>query len=180
MLKVLSSWQSKKNGEDFAKFADLYRENKLLGMNYFILEDLRLQWALAFDERDAVKIGQVFNRLRESLANIKDYEHQFFNPYFATRYVDSILSTEEIESTLYDRAGHILNQGCITDDPGLLSSMKRFEVMISSLQRNRLEQLANGIIDTKNYDTEYQEKGKRYLEDVKRVLNQKIKSLENI
>ena len=172
--------KTQENGEDFAKFADLYKENKLLGMNGFILEDLRLQWALAFDERDGVKIGQVFNRLREASANINDYEHQFFNPYFATRYVDSMLSTEEIESTLYDRAGDVLNQGCITDDPSLLASMKRFEVMISSLQRNRLEQLANGSIDTKNHDTEYQEKGKRYLEDAKRVLNQKIKSLENM
>ena len=172
--------ETKENGEYFAKFADLYKANKLLGMNYFILEDLRLQWALAFDAKDNVQIEQVFDRLREAAASIKDYEHQFFNPYFATRYVDSILATEETDDKLYDRVERVLNQECITDDPSLLASMKRFEIMVASLQRNRLEQLANGIIDSKDYDNGYKEKAKEYLEDAKRVLNDRIKSLESM
>ncbi|WHA06250.1 hypothetical protein N3Z16_07340 [Candidatus Megaera polyxenophila] len=135
---------------------------------------------MAFDERDPVKIRQVFDRLREAAASVKDYEHQFFNPYFATRYIDSILSIEEIGYKLYDRAKGVLNQECINDDPGLLASMKHFEIMISSWQRNRLEQLANGIIDSKDYDNGYKEKAKEYLEDTQRVLNQRIKFLESI
>lgn len=172
--------ETKENGEYFAKFADLYKANKLLGMNYFILEDLRLQWALAFNAKDNIQIEQVFDRLREAAASIKDYEHQFFNPYFATRYVDSILATEEIDDELYDRAEGVLNQECITDDPSLLASMKRFEIMVASLQRNRLEQIANGIIDSKGYDNGYKEKAKEYLEDAHRVLSQRIKSLESM
>jgi preprotein translocase subunit SecA len=172
--------RAEQNGKYFTEFADLYSRNKSLGMNYFILEDLRLQWALAFDERDHVKIRQVFDKLRGAAASIKDYEHQFFNPYFATRYVDSILSTEEIGYKLYDRSERVLNQECITADPGLLASIKHFEIMISSWQRNRLEQLANGIIDSKDYDNGYKEKAQRYLKDAQRVLNQRIKSLESI
>ncbi|WPY00120.1 SecA-like domain protein (plasmid) [Candidatus Megaera polyxenophila] len=172
--------RAEQNGQYFTEFADLYSRGKLLGMNYFLLEDLRLQWALAFDEKDDVKIRQVFDRLRGAAASIKYYEHQFFNPYFATKYVDSILATEEIDHKLYDRAGRILNQKCITDDPGLLASIKHFEIMISSWQRNRLEQLANGVINSGDNGNGYKEKAKRYLENAQKVLNKRIKSLESM
>lgn len=172
---------AERNGKYFTEFADLYSKSKSLGMNHFILEDLRLQWALAFEERDATKISKIFDRLAAAADSIKDYEHKFLNPYFAIKYVDSILLTE-MDHKLYDRAKCVLNQNCIADDPGLLyaASMKHFEVMISQLQRNRLEQLANGVIADENYGDEYKEKVKGCLEGVQNLLNQRIIALESI
>jgi len=173
--------RAEQNGKYFNEFADLYTRNKSLGMNYFILEDLRLQWALAFDERNTVKIREVFKILAGAADNIQGYEHQFFNPYYAIKYIDSILSAE-VKHELYDRAKRVLNQDCITQDPELLyaASMKHFEIMIASQQTNTLWQLADGIIESTGCGKGYKERAKVYLENVQQVLDQRIAYLQSI
>lgn len=203
--------RAEQNARYFAEFADLYSKNKLLGMNYFILEDLRLEWALAFDERNATKIRTVFDQLTKAADNLKDYEHQFVNPYFAIKYVDSILATGIVDSKadkvdkkdhrindsnkakeeeeLYDRAKNVLNQECIVADPELLyvASMKHFEIMVSQRQKNKLKQLADGIITSPDYSAvdqlqqqEYKQKARMHLENAQKALTARINYLKSI
>lgn len=177
-------------GKYFASFADLYAEGKSLEINHFILEDLKLQWALAFDERSDAKIKEVFTRFKAANENIQDYDHQFLNPYFAINYAEFILAVEsrnlkeEDIDPSYDKARRILNQSCITTDPELLyaSNMKLFEITVSLAQRNELKRLAgNSISDLVFAEREeYKEQAKSYLEEAQEALSKKLKYLEGI
>ncbi len=178
-----------KDGQYFARFADLYNEGKASKINHFILEDLKLQWALAFDEKNDANINEVFNKFETAIINIKDYDHQFLNPYFAVNYAEFISSmeirddNEEDISASYGKARRVLNQDCITNDHELLyiSNIKLFELTISLAQRNELKRLATPlpILDYSEVN-EYKEQAKRYLEDARKSLNQRIKYLEDM
>lgn len=185
------------DGKYFTRFADLYTQGKSLELNQLILEDLKLQWALAFDERKDAKINEVFAKFKSVIEknNIQDYEHQFINPYFAVNYADYILAVEpkdgkEEEINLsYDKAKRILNQSCVTSDPELIyvSNMKLFELTISLAQRNELKRLASSIEhslepneEVEKYKKEYKEQAKGYLEDAQKALSKRIKYLEDM
>lgn len=192
--------RAEKNFRYFSEFADLYTKNKQLGINYFVLEDLRLQWALAVDEDNTIEIRKVFDRLAEASDSIKDYDHQFMNPYFAIRYVESMLSAgftgsinENVEGDgnhsdsgeedeLYSKAKRVLNQECVTQDPNLLyaANMKIFEVLISQSQKNKLKQLANGIIVSSVAEHEVDDQVRLYFEDAQKTLTERIKHLQNL
>ena len=179
------------DGKYFAKFADLYTKGKSLELNHFILEDLKLQWSLAFDERNDAKITELFTKFNKAIDNNQNYDHRFINPYFAVNYADYILATgfksgkeEEIVAG-YDKAKHILNQDSITADPELIysSNIKLFELTIGLAQRNELKRLADNRGDADSTElSEYEYKGqaKKYLENARQALDKRIEYLEDM
>lgn len=196
ILKFIPQIESvEQDGKYFTKFADLYIEAKSHELNHFILEDLRLQWALAFDERSVTKINDLFTKFRGAIDNIQNYEHQFINPYFAVNYAEFILAVESREDTeedislSYDKARSVLNQDSITKDPELVytANMKLFELMISLDQRNELKRIAGNTqhsydsTKVKQYTEESsKDQAKQYLDNARKALTKRIKYLEDL
>ena len=186
--------RAESDGKYFAKFADLYTEGKSLKINHFILEDLKLQWALAFDERNDAKINDLFTKFKTAINKTGDYEHQFINQYFAVNYAEFILAVEsrgdkeEDISLSYDKARQVLNQSSITEDSALLyaSNMKLFELTISLAHRHELKRLASNTWDSlafteaQEYKTKYKGQAKTYLENAQIALTKRLKYLEDI
>lgn len=174
----------------YTNLHDIYTKDKSLGLNHFILEDLRLQWALAFDEKKDTKITEVFARFKTAIDNNDSYKHQFVNPYFAVKYVESILAEEAkdhngaLGNINYDKAQDVLNQNSILQDNELLyvSNMKLFEITISKAQKDeyrRLEGSAVGKLDFAEVK-KHKEQARKYLESAQLALSKKIKYLEDI
>lgn len=181
------------DGKYFARFASLYAEANFHEVSEYILEDLKLQWALAFDEknnlnqRNNVKISEVFAKFEKAIAKTQDSDHQFINPYFAVKYAESILALEsnssDKEDLSYDKAISILKQSSVLEDPELqyAVNMKFFEITISKAQKNELKRLA-GKTNTEDQaePRQYKVQAKKYLEDAQKALTKKIKSIEDM
>jgi preprotein translocase subunit SecA len=187
--------KAKDEGKYFEEFAQLYVKGiqlkRELKLDRYVLEDFKLQWALAFDAKKEAKdaeIRDVFTRFRLALENIDSYDHhKFINPYFAVKYVESILASgsknDAEETKSYNIAESILKQSC-SDDPSLIyaSNMKLFEITISKAQKDKLRSLAKGVTDNSDLTKvqEYKKQAEQYLEEAKKALVKRLEYLENM
>lgn len=57
--------------------------------------------------RSVDAIRKVFIKLERAAANIKDYDHQFTNPYFAIKYVNSVLSAGVVKNKVNEKANEL-------------------------------------------------------------------------
>lgn len=116
---ILRNYQIFKRFENYYFFSKKHRT-----LNYFILEDLKLKFALCYDRADSVQLQAFFQRIDlDTKDSFTCYE--FVNPNFRVKYAQSLLRAGE-----FDQAKQILSATACSPAHRELSSLPAYHLTL--------------------------------------------------